>query len=238
MAALSRAVIGANSALSAALTSVLPSAEGELLRERQDGEMSALRAFTIAATAVESFAAALLELLEDSLSLRGEEQSRVSGEDQSFAYLVCASGAAILDCGSRACASVAFGLPPSHLRNHAVGLRRLVRCLDAMAGAQPGALKVLRATTCSPDAVLACLRRHFLQYRGDGQGAEGRPAAGPALPSAALEASALSGPFLPCRRLIPKPGKRRRRQLHCGDDNSGLSFHGVCGRARCHWQRC
>ena len=175
MAALSRAVIGANSALSAALTSVLPSAEGGLLRERQDGELSPLRAFATTATVVESFATPLLALLEGSLSLQ-----QLSREDQSFAYLVCASGAAIMDCGSRACASLAFGVPPIYLYNHAYGLQRLLRCMNAMEGAQPGALKVLRATTCSPDAVLASLRSHFLQYRGGGQGADGGPAAGPA----------------------------------------------------------
>ena len=234
MAALSRAVIGANSALASALGS----AEGQGGGRARLGAVEVKSTLAIAAGMLEGIAAALLTLLADSLALAerpaGIEASR---EDQSFAYLVCASGAAILDSGSRVCASLESSLTNAHVCNHIRAIRLLVKCLSAMEVAQPGALKVLRATTCSPDAVVTCLRRHFLQYRGGGQGTEGQPAAGPPLPSAALEASAISVPFLSGRRHVPKPGRPRRRQLRCGGYNYGPRDDTVCGRACCHQNR-
>lgn len=165
MAAHAREVIAANTALSSALSSAL------LLLE--DGGNSSAMALAVVAITVETQATALLLLAQEenvALAARPAGAEGVSRGDQNFAYLVASSGAAILDSASRACASGALtgGLEGSHVRTHVEGIWQLVETMVGMQEARPGALKALRATTCSPDAVLTCLRRHFLRYWDEG----------------------------------------------------------------------
>lgn len=137
MTELARELGAANAALTAALTAGGAATHITLIEVSTTVQFFATHALTILANA--------------SRPAAGDRQG------QNFACLIVSSaGAMILDCASRAC-STRRGTPNS-FDAHAQALQRLMQVLHALAEAQAPGLAALRATTCSPEAIVAALR--------------------------------------------------------------------------------
>ena len=154
MVALAREVVAADAALSSVPSSTL--SQGTLAK---------------GAAQVEYFARALLLLLARA-ELSEQQAAGATREDTFFVYRVLSASAVILGSASRACASERC--EPADLESHTLALRQLLQALAALGEGQASTLRVLRATTCSPEAVVACVRRLFVgQLRTTAQGERG-----------------------------------------------------------------
>lgn len=154
MAASAQEVVAAGGTLSSALSRALA----------QAGRSEARRTLGAGAAQVERGAGLLLSAIEC---------AEPSAEDQDWVYTVLSAGAAILDCGSKAAACSEDGA--QGMVAHTLTVRILLHSL--LVGLEREgwweALTRLRATTLSPEAMLACFLRLFEKdwdsVRGEGR---------------------------------------------------------------------
>lgn len=148
MVALSRELIAANTVLKSTLTSEMPAHQAALGR--------------VAAVSLEFLVSTLLLILEHA------HGHACFGDN--FTYLVVSSGVVILDSGS-----LAFSprdVEPTLLENHNQYLQRLLHAIVALSS--ESMYTALRATACSPNAIMTCLRRLFPESRGANEAAAQR----------------------------------------------------------------
>lgn len=155
MAALSREMIDTNTAIASALG--------------RGGHVA--YSLTQGATFTEALASDLLSIVAAGSSV-----------DHTLVYLAfSAAGSIILgsaDAGSTALEAAAGAIPAEIdttgiLSHHATVFVQLIEALENMPPDQERTLKALRATTCSPEAILACVRRLFSPPQDGWQGVHG-----------------------------------------------------------------
>ena len=159
IAALAREVIAANTALGSALSNASPE-----LQERIPGRHnSRLGLFKYGAAALAQIAKALLIFLSKSELLTASSRESLR-EDTNFAYLIVSASCVILDSASWACTPLGttpIAIQLASLHNEAV--QELLYTLINMDMGQAPALRGLRATTCSPAAIMGCIERLFAE---------------------------------------------------------------------------